>query len=564
MSFEDDVRRGTASAFEALAEATAVSVREELGAIRAALDQRIAAVEAALAKRDSQILDRLVEDLSREAAKRTDDLLAQARDDMQREADARLAAAQSEAQLALDAERSANVTLLANFEGARQQLEELQRSSESFVQLRSNVEAELARERTAKAELEAALAATQAAASTAEDAACEQAALVETNQRRLLALEAERDELKQARDEAQSRAAAAAQETNPQVMLERVKKALRAFSGVTSAQAIFDALVEQLAQEFATVALFLHRRNRLEGWRSRGLDSQTDIGNLVVPLTIDSPMARAVSSSAPVTIEPGSDGVKVGVFGQTIARAVAWPVQVSGTVVAVVYVQDAAERVEAHDSASRQIAEILIEHVGRCLVMGRRASMTPADRPETVAAGRQQGAIPPAATEPAAAPPAPAAAPAAAEPSAIQSPMPPVVAEQAAAGVNRAPAAETAPSEFPAGTARQVDRVRIREGVEVSVDGTTGQLVDLSALGAQVVSPKSIRPQQLVRLVLSGRDGPFSCKGRIMWARFEKPRKGDSGLYRAGMKFTEADAAAIAAFIEEYEEKNLALPARTG
>ena len=49
-----------------------------------------------------------------------------------------------------------------------------------------------------------------------------------------------------------------------------------------------------------------------------------------------------------------------------------------------------------------------------------------------------------------------------------------------------------------------------------------------------------------------------------MWARFEKTRPGDPGAYRAGMKFSEADATAVQAFLEEFGEKDLARPARTG
>src|SRR5262249_51931212 len=112
------------------------------------------------------------------------------------------------------------------------------------------------------------------------------------------------------------------------------------------------------------------------------------------------------------------------------------------------------------------------------------------------------------------------------------------------------------------GPAREVERIKMRSGVEVVVDGTTGQLIDLSTRGAQVLSPKSIRPQQLVRLVLAAVDGPLSCKGRIVWARFEKMRPSDTGVYRAGVKFTEANPAALQAFLDEFGEQELDLPAR--
>src|SRR5947199_7023535 len=97
-----------------------------------------------------------------------------------------------------------------------------------------------------------------------------------------------------------------------------------------------------------------------------------NVRNVVVRVTIDSTLARAVNARTSVAIEPGDDGVKLGVFGKPVARGVAWPVLVSGNVVAVAYVEDDGELGERTALASLQIAEILVEQVGRCLVMGRR------------------------------------------------------------------------------------------------------------------------------------------------------------------------------------------------
>ena len=49
---------------------------------------------------------------------------------------------------------------------------------------------------------------------------------------------------------------------------------------------------------------------------------------------------------------------------------------------------------------------------------------------------------------------------------------------------------------------RRAPRIRIKDGVEVAVDGNAAALVDLSAVGAQVVSPTVLKPNQRVRVTM--------------------------------------------------------------
>ena len=105
----------------------------------------------------------------------------------------------------------------------------------------------------------------------------------------------------------------------------------------------------------------------------------------------------------------------------------------------------------------------------------------------------------------------------------------------------------------PRGTRRAV-RYVIREGVEVLVDGNTATLVDVSAIGAQVLSSKMLKPNQRVRVTFSDGQGMIRCNGSIVWASFEMP-KGQPTRYRAGIELTSADVAQMTAYAERYKKK---------
>ena len=68
------------------------------------------------------------------------------------------------------------------------------------------------------------------------------------------------------------------------------------------------------------------------------------------------------------------------------------------------------------------------------------------------------------------------------------------------------------------------------------MDGNAAGLVDLSAVGAQVVSPTVLKPNQRVRIVLGEGKGSVKCAGAIAWAAFEMP-KGLPTRYRAGINW---------------------------
>lgn len=104
---------------------------------------------------------------------------------------------------------------------------------------------------------------------------------------------------------------------------------------------------------------------------------------------------------------------------------------------------------------------------------------------------------------------------------------------------------------------RRAPRIRIAEGTEAQVDGSPATLVDLSTLGAQIVSLAPLKPQQRVRMVLSDELAVVKLSASVSWASFEIP-KGVS-QYRAGVEFADAQPDSIEAFCNRHlaETKSL-------
>ena len=101
-----------------------------------------------------------------------------------------------------------------------------------------------------------------------------------------------------------------------------------------------------------------------------------------------------------------------------------------------------------------------------------------------------------------------------------------------------------------AGT-RRVPRIPIRQGIDVQIDGATASLVDLSTMGAQVVSTTVLKPRQRVRVILAVEPYLIRAVGTVAWALFEIPKGGLSPHYRAGLEFATADPEPLLQFCIE-------------
>jgi hypothetical protein len=96
---------------------------------------------------------------------------------------------------------------------------------------------------------------------------------------------------------------------------------------------------------------------------------------------------------------------------------------------------------------------------------------------------------------------------------------------------------------------RRVPRIRIRTGIQAQVDGSTADLVDLSTLGAQVVSGAALKPNQRVRFSLPA-DAGERLVATVAWANFELPKGKPSPQYRAGLQFNGAAAGPLEQFCQ--------------
>lgn len=109
-------------------------------------------------------------------------------------------------------------------------------------------------------------------------------------------------------------------------------------------------------------------------------------------------------------------------------------------------------------------------------------------------------------------------------------------------------ATEEAPRQLDWHGTRRAPRYRIRKGVEIQLDGNGAFVVDLSVIGAQVLSPTILRPNQRVRISVPTDEFVMRFRGAIAWAKFELPKPTEPPRYRAGIEFLDADGAAM----EEY------------
>lgn len=112
-----------------------------------------------------------------------------------------------------------------------------------------------------------------------------------------------------------------------------------------------------------------------------------------------------------------------------------------------------------------------------------------------------------------------------------------------------ASAVETAPAKLDQRGTRRAPRVKVVDGVEVLIDGSPATLVDLSVVGAQVVSPTILKPNQRVRMILPDEERPIRCVAGVAWAAFEMPKSGPR--YRAGIEFFDAESGNLDRFIEQ-------------
>ena len=99
---------------------------------------------------------------------------------------------------------------------------------------------------------------------------------------------------------------------------------------------------------------------------------------------------------------------------------------------------------------------------------------------------------------------------------------------------------------------RRAPRFRLSGETEVLVDGNQAALVDLSTLGAQLVSATVLKPSQRVRMALFDAQGTVRFNASVAWASFEIPPE-SVPRYRAGIEFIDANPAAVDAYCARHK-----------
>jgi hypothetical protein len=94
---------------------------------------------------------------------------------------------------------------------------------------------------------------------------------------------------------------------------------------------------------------------------------------------------------------------------------------------------------------------------------------------------------------------------------------------------------------------RRAQRFKMTANVDILVDGNTATLVDISTVGAQLVTTVVLKPNQRIRLALTDTSGAIRLGAFVAWAKFEIP-PGSGPRYRAGVEFLEPNAKAIEAY----------------
>ena len=95
---------------------------------------------------------------------------------------------------------------------------------------------------------------------------------------------------------------------------------------------------------------------------------------------------------------------------------------------------------------------------------------------------------------------------------------------------------------------RRASRFKMADKTVVALDGKSGSVIDLSTVGAQVVAPSGLKPNQRVAVALLDEGGQVRFSATVAWTSFEMSPHG-APRYRAGINFEDADAAAVEAFI---------------
>jgi PilZ domain-containing protein len=111
----------------------------------------------------------------------------------------------------------------------------------------------------------------------------------------------------------------------------------------------------------------------------------------------------------------------------------------------------------------------------------------------------------------------------------------------------------TVSDSLPAGlNTRRAPRFLVRDPAPTVIDGVATNLIDISVLGAQVLSEPVLRPKQRIKVTIVEDEAVLRFYAHVAWSVYEKARSAPTPHYRAGMEFDKATEQALKEFCRRH------------
>jgi hypothetical protein len=105
---------------------------------------------------------------------------------------------------------------------------------------------------------------------------------------------------------------------------------------------------------------------------------------------------------------------------------------------------------------------------------------------------------------------------------------------------------------------RRAPRFPMLDALNAAVEGGEASLVNISVLGAQLVSQPVLRPGQTVKIALPDRNEMLRLTAHVAWSTFQQTKQG-TVVYRAGVAFSDAAQETLDDYCRRYGAEH-ALP----
>ena len=100
---------------------------------------------------------------------------------------------------------------------------------------------------------------------------------------------------------------------------------------------------------------------------------------------------------------------------------------------------------------------------------------------------------------------------------------------------------------------RRAPRFPVTDPLQVVVNGAPTRLIDMSVMGAQILSEPKLRPKQRIRITLPDQgDAVLQVTAQVAWSAFETPKGAGAPFYRAGLEFTDVQTPALEGYCRRH------------